>query len=80
MLVPTGTPGQPIRKIMGQIITAQARAVDTEMATGLSYQKQPEKKLLALGLQAHCGAQKMKALFKQLYNWPSMNNEIHQIV
>ena len=38
------------------------------------------KKLLALGHQAHCEAQKMKALFKQLYYWPSMNNEIHQIV
>ena len=38
------------------------------------------RKLLALGHQAHCGVQKMKALFKQLYYWPSMNNEIHQIV
>ena len=38
------------------------------------------KKLLALGHQAHCEAQKMKASLKQLYYWPSMDNEIHQIV
>ena len=38
------------------------------------------RKLLQLGHEAHCGAEKTKAQFKQLYFWPSMANEIDQLV
>ena len=37
-------------------------------------------KLLEMGHRSHCGAQKMKTQFRQLYYWPGMANEIDNLV
>ena len=38
------------------------------------------KQLLDTGHKSHCGAEKMKMQFRQLYYWPGMGNEIENLV